>query len=671
MPLVVRPAPPPPGWSAAELATLAAIFATVAPGDAPRQANLAAAVLSQVTDPAALLQLRLTLRALDRAVVNALTAGVARSFRSADPTAREAIMRRWALSPIGLRRTAFQAFKRLGAFFAYADAGADGSNPTWPIVGYQLVREPVTSDGPAVTPLADDGGDEPLRLEADVVVVGSGAGGGVAAARLAEAGRAVLVIEAGSFVSEPDLSPNELDGFDRLYLDHGLVATTDLSIAILAGGTLGGGTVVNWMTSIPLPDRLRHHWAVEFGLDGLDGAEGDADLARLRDELGFVAPVNTPPKDQLILDGARALGWEAATTERDAWACGDCGACGFGCPRAAKRSGPRLHLAAAAAAGARILVDAPVERVLLEGTTAVGVGGHIRRPDGTQRPFTARAPQVVVAAGALRTPAILARSGLAHPAIGDYLRLHPVPVLSARLTEPVLMWRGVLQAARSMEFGEPGPASADGVGPAHGGFLIESAPAHPGLIALAYPWEGRAASDALLADIGHQAPLIGITADRGHGRVRLSRRGVPLIDYRLAAQDAMTCRRALVEMARLARAGGGTELLAVGTPPAWLRDGADERAFRAFLERLAVFDFRPNRGSLFSAHQMGTARAGRDPRTTASDPRGRVRADTAGGLVGGCYVADTSLFPTASSVNPMVSAMQLAARTARTVLAEA
>src|SRR5579864_5135487 len=127
-----------------------------------------------------------------------------------------------------MRRTAFQAFKRLGAFFAYADAGADGANPTWPVMGYELVREPATADPPAVVPLPDDGAAEPLQLDADVVVVGSGAAGGVVAARLAEAGRAVLVTEAGSYVPEPELSANELDGFDRLYLDHGLVATADL-----------------------------------------------------------------------------------------------------------------------------------------------------------------------------------------------------------------------------------------------------------------------------------------------------------------------------------------------------------------------------------------------------------------------------------------------------------
>jgi GMC oxidoreductase len=323
MPLVERPASPPPGWSADELATLASIFETVAPGDAVRHANLAAAALSEVTDPDALAQLRLILRVMGSRIGNALTGGGWRAFGDADLATREAILWRWASSRLGMRRTAFQAFKRLGAFFAYADAGLLDGNPTWAALGYDLVREPVTTEPPAVRPPPDDGAAAPLVLEADVVVVGSGAGGGVMAARLAEAGRAVVIVEAGDYVAEAQLSPNELDGFDRLYLDHGLVATEDLSIAILAGGTLGGGTTINWITSIPLPPRVRHRWAVEHGLEGLDGPEGDADLARLQTELGFVAPVNMPPKDQLILDGARALGWEAAPTGRDAWACGD------------------------------------------------------------------------------------------------------------------------------------------------------------------------------------------------------------------------------------------------------------------------------------------------------------------------------------------------------------
>jgi choline dehydrogenase-like flavoprotein len=668
------PSPPAPrGWSPRELATLALVFETIAPGDGVRRAGLAAAALSATSDPDDLLQLRLALRLLDSPAANRASGLPRRRFGALAPQERERLLLRWAMSPLGRRRTAFQAFKRLGAFFAYADPGPTGRNLNWERIGYRPIEEPVTPEPPAVQPLSDDGGDGTLELEADVVVVGSGAGGGVVAARLAEAGRAVLVIEAGEFVPETEFSPHELDGFDRLYLDHGLTATTDLGIAILAGGTLGGGTTVNWMTCLEPPPALRHEWAREHGLQGLDGGAADEDLARLRAELGLELAHEIPAKDRLVLEGARALGWQSAVVRRDAGACGDCGACGFGCRRGAKHSGPRLHLALAARHGARFLVRATVERVGVQAGRCVGVEGEVVRADGGRRPFRVRAPQVVVAAGALRTPLVLRRSGVEHPALGDYLRLHPVPVIAARLAEPVEMWHGVTQAANSAQFALPGPAASDGPGPAHGGFLIETAPGHPGLIALAFPWESRAAAARLMAAIRYFSPLIAIVADRDHGRLGQSRHGHARVEYRISRRDADSARRALVEMARLARAGGAEAILALGTPPAWwsAAGASSSRTWRSYLEHLSRFDFRPNRGTLFSAHQMGTARAGAEPGSHPCDPQGRVRADRLGIIVRGLYVADTSLFPTASGVNPMVSVMLLAARTSRTVLAEA
>jgi choline dehydrogenase-like flavoprotein len=131
-------------------------------------------------------------------------------------------------------------------------------------------------------------------------------------------------------------------------------------------------------------------------------------------------------------------------------------------------------------------------------------------------------------------------------------------------------------------------------------------------------------------------------------------------------------------MARLARAAGAPEIFALGSRPAWF-DGrtaggdagpATERAFDAYLERLARFDFGPNRGSIFSAHQMGTLRMGADPAGHPADPRGRVRADATGPIVRGLYVADTSTFPTGLGANPMLTVMAIARRVGRTVLAE-
>ena len=184
---------------------------------------------------------------------------------------------------------------------------------------------------------------------------------------------------------------------------------------------------------------------------------------------------------------------------------------------------------------------------------------------------------------------------------------------------------------------------------------------------------GRADSQAFMERLAFVAPIVALVGDRGAGRVSLSRTGRPRIDYRIAPNDARTASRAVVEMARISRAAGATSIVAVGTPAVWFgRDGrSDDRSFGRYLEDLAGRSFAPNRMGLFSAHQMGSMPAGADPATSACDPWGRVRADTAGGLVPGLYVGDGSLFPTATTVNPQMTIMALAERVARTVIAEA
>ena len=150
------------------------------------------------------------------------------------------------------------------------------------------------------------------------MVVGSGAGAGVVARELAAAGRSVIVLEAGPFVPEPEMPTHELAAFDRLYLDHGLTSTWDGSVSILAGAGVGGGTTINWMTCITAPPEVRREWAREHGLAGFDGAEGDADYAAIKGELGVTPAPALPPKDAGLIAGARALGIEAAPTDRNA-----------------------------------------------------------------------------------------------------------------------------------------------------------------------------------------------------------------------------------------------------------------------------------------------------------------------------------------------------------------
>ena len=169
------------------------------------------------------------------------------------------------------------------------------------------------------------------------------------------------------------------------------------------------------------------------------------------------------------------------------------------------------------------------------------------------------------------------------------------------------------------------------------------------------------------------APLIAVTRDGGEGTTRLTRAGRVRIDYRLDRDGIATLRHALGSLARLARAGGAVEILAAATPSVRHRvdGGQDEGArFESFLARLASQDFGPNRGTVFSAHQMGTIRMGDRAADHAADPRGRVRGPD-GSVIQGLYVADGSTFPTGIGVNPMLPIMTMAMRVARTVRAEA
>ena len=471
-----------PSWTSRELSTLATLATTFVPGnDGERRARLVTQALERAADPSQVGQLRLVLRAIESRVANAALGAGPTPFSSMSTAARERYLLTWAHSRIAQRRTAFGSLRTLLTFLAYADPGVDGvPNPRHVAIGYRPEWPPVTADRtpivPTALPFAEGEPGTAMTLDADVVVVGSGAGGGVLAAGLATADRSVVVLEAGPFVDEASMPDDELEAFARLYLNHGLLATWDGAATLLAGSGVGGGTLVNWMTTIAAPASVRDAWRREHGLDDLGDEEAwGADVATLETELGVTTTTYVPPKDQAILRGAATLGWEAAPTRRNGSGCDDCGSCAFGCRRGAKRSGIRAHLAQAHAAGARIVPRVRVTRVLIEGGRAVGVEGLALVPDpltgepiddpsapgGVRvRVLRVHARQVVIAAGALRTPAILQGSGLGHPAIGRYLRIHPVAGILLRMPDPIELWRGTMQGARSLQFVDAEPERA-------------------------------------------------------------------------------------------------------------------------------------------------------------------------------------------------------------------
>jgi choline dehydrogenase-like flavoprotein len=654
----------------AERRTLAALAEGFVPGGGAARAEAAERAFATVVDPELVSQLRLVLRLIETRTSSLLIGGRAAKFSSLRGEQRDAYLQHWVQHRIPLMRSAASALRKLLCFLAYADADEPGDpklRSRLESIGYNPKPNAATRE---YSNLVAFDPQQAQRIAVDVLVIGSGAGGGSVARDLAQAGKRVMVIESGALYDERTFPTRERDAYERLYLDSGFTATDDAHIAILAGGTVGGGTTVNWMTSIPVPDRVRDEWEEQHGVTGIASPRFKKDLNEVLREVGAQPSIDMPPKDAALIRGAEARGWSGERIQINRAECDDCGTCPFGCKRGSKQSTLRLHLPQAMEAGAHLIPDCKAERLIISnGAVRGAVTTHGTRA-GTPRTLEIIAPQVVVSGGALRTPLLLRRSGLTHPAIGQNLRLHPVTLAAGIFPEKIEMWRGTMQAAKSEEFIAP---TED-----RNGYIIESAPGHPGLLALGIPWTGRDEHQRLMKLAPKIAPFLAIAKDDGGGRISETRNGFAKIEYRTTPRDERTLRAALGSLVRMAESAGAEEVIAAGSPPiAWRRSDGVE-AFEVLERRLTRFDFSPNRGTVFSAHQMGTARMGGDPVDHACDPFGRVRSssrpratDPHGGIIKGLYVADGSLFPTAIGVNPMITILALAKRVARTVLADA
>ena len=316
--------------------------------------------------------------------------------------------------------------------------------------------------------------------------------------------------------------------------------------------------------------------------------------------------------------------------------------------RQAKQSTLKTYLQDAVDDGAEVIVGCLADRVLVEGGKATGVTAHLGEAE-----ITLRAPIVVVAAGALESPALLLRSGIGGPATGQYLRLHPCTSVFADYGTDQKAWWGAPQAGIVDEF-------SDGLDGDGYGFLLEGVQYTTGLAASAIPFTTAAEHKQGMADFKNAATTIGLIRDHGHGQVTIDAGGRAQPLYSMTdPRDIATTRRALEAQIRVHVAGGANRLqiLAEGLPT-W-RSGDDVEAFIARSSRIPL---RAGGARMFSAHQMGTCRMGEDPQTSVADPRGELH-DTPG-----VWIGDGSAFPTSSGTNPMISIMSLASRTAEQII---
>jgi choline dehydrogenase-like flavoprotein len=544
-----------------------------------------------------------------------------------------------------------QALSAMTLFLAYGMPDPQtGQNPNWGVFGYPGPTSAPPQAPKAIEPLVPADG---ATLEADVCVVGSGSGGSVIAGTLAQQGQKVIVLEAAGYFTESDFLQLELPAYQSMYWRGGPTPTADGNVSLQAGTALGGGTVINWTNCLRTYPWVRDQWASEHGLEGVDGPDYERHLDAVLERIGAtdeLSDLNGP--QQRMKDGCERLGWDFRKVVRNAdpskYSFESAGYLGYGDQSGSKLSADKTWLADAVDAGADVVVHCRANRVLVENGHAAGVEATYTDPaDGQPRSVTVRAPRVVVACGSLESPALLLRSGIGGPAVGDYLRLHPCAAVFGTYPTEQNAFLGAPHAGLSHEFENV----EDGYG-----FLIEGAQYTAGLTGSAVPWTSGAEHKEMMTTVPRGASFIALTRDRGHGRVTVDANGEAVPWYDVTDElDQRNLRLGIEKIARLHEAAGAVQIASLGAGlPLW-RYGDD---LDAFIERAQRVPLRAGGQRLFSAHQMGSCRMGTDPATSVANPWGELH-DTPG-----VWIGDGSAFPTPTGTNPMVSIMALSRRTA-------
>jgi choline dehydrogenase-like flavoprotein len=501
---------------------------------------------------------------------------------------------------------------------------------------------PVASDPHAgVRVFADYEGDQ--RVSCDVLVVGSGPGGGVVAKELAEAGRDVVLVEEGPPFGVKDFRQEAGAALRRTLREAGMRSTRgNVFVPTMQAIGLGGGSLINSAICVRAPAWTFEKWAERTGIDRITRASLDPHYERVERFLG-VEP--TPEAVQgarnlAFKRGCDALGISSEPAPRNVRGCKGSGECFTGCRNRAKQSTDVSYVPAAIRAGARVLTSVRAEQVLVKGRRATGMRGRVIEP------FTWRATHaveieaktVVLAAGCMATPLILQRSaaGNASGYVGSELQLHPGLAIMAIFPDPIHPWEGATQGYHSLQFLDEG-------------IKLEVLWAPPAVLAARLPGLGHDYQHHLTT-YDRMAPFdVIIAADRSRGTVRPKRGSWdPDIKFHLAEDDFALMQRGIATLSDIAWAAGAVEILpGLHGVPERIRSKAEAEVLRT--KRIAWRD------TITAAnHAFGSTRMSRKASDGVVDEDGRCHD------LDNVYIADTGIFAGSPAVNPMLTCMALA-----------
>ncbi len=572
-------------------------------------------------------------------------------FTALSDEARVRVLLSWAESGLGRRRAAFQALRKAVSYLYVMLPRLNGApTPVWSKIGYPGPPEIQRNAAPPALKVIIP--DKETQLSCEVCIIGSGAGGGTAAAVLAGAGKDVIVVEAGGYYDDIDFDGAELGGYQRLYTEGGAAATADHSVGLLAGECVGGGTVVNYTTSFRTPDDIRAEWAAA-GVPWFAGVEYTNSLDTVEARLCVNRDHNrVSHREQILERGLRALGWHVDAMPRNVAGCEQgkiCGYCGTGCPLGAKQSTTKTWLIDAQKNSARIIAETRAEKILIEGGRAAGVTAISK----SGHRVAIRCKAVVVACGAIHSPALLLRSGLSNEHIGKHLHLHPVSNVCGVFDEEVRPWEGTMQAIYSDEH-----RSLTG----NYGVKYETTALQPVIAMAALPWRNPQQHRFFLQRLSSTVGIGVLLRDRDGGSVTVDAQGNPVTHYALSPFDRGHLRHGFISAVRILEAAGARTIFSPHAKWCAFEPGRTG-TIDSFAQSMDSAGWNSGRLALFSFHIMGSARLGNSPKTSATNPDGETWEAR------NVFVMDGSCFPSASGVNPMITIEAIAHRNASALAA--
>lgn len=512
-----------------------------------------------------------------------------------------------------------------------------------------MIYRELPQEGLPVTQ-AKDIKEQHVYLKADVIVVGSGAGGAVAAYELARAGKKVIVLEAGRYVPSSDFKEDMTDSMYRMYQDAGLQTNSTGDLILLQGATTGGSTVLSATIAARVPDRVLKEWATVHGLENISSDQLRPYYEKLEQRLGV--HVNEPHEindaANLIVQGCEVMGWSWKPLSRNVKQCALTGLCLAGCPSDRKLSMLVTYLPWAIAEGAEVFVDAHVDFVSNRNGRASGVEGRFIDPDTRQTvaSFSAEAQIVIVGAGPIQSPLLLQKSGIGQQSgmVGRNLSVRPGVSVFGKFPEPVYGWRGALTGVHVDEFWKERNNWID---------MASGLAAPAQLISQGELGEGDD-HVRFMKEYKYFSALNVFVHDNGQGYVQWI--GDPVtgdkrIEWNLNREEFDSLREGLRHAGRVMFAAGAEKVYL----PAYNRTAAnsvfelDQAVDKIEFGSLGLYTMR-----MIAYNPQGTCRMGKDPFTSVVNPWGESHE------LKGLFVVDASIMPSEITVEAQLTVSALA-----------